>query len=111
MKRWMARLNILLLCGLAGTAWASAYNSTMSILSASIGIIFVLCKLTGLLFSGIAFVRYRQYRQNPSETPLSRVIYVALFGVAMFLIPYMAEQEEIITTIHSAAEQSQYENE
>lgn len=98
----------LLLIGscLVNTAMASAYNETMSVFSASLGLIFALCELTGVLFIGISFVRYQQYRQNPSETPLSRVLYMLFFGLAMLILPYIAHQATINETIKTAAEES-----
>jgi len=87
-------------------AWASAYNDTMSVFSASLGLIFALCELTGVLFIGVGFVRWQQHRQNPSETPLSRVLYVLFFGLGMLILPYIAHKATINQTIETAAEQA-----
>ena len=86
-----------------GCAWASAYNNTMSVVSVSRRLIFALCQLTGVLFIGMGLIRYQQYRQNPSETPLNRVLYVLLFGIAMLVLPYIAQKAEIQATINNDA--------
>ncbi len=104
-KKFLLNLSLVVIgIGLFTVCWATAYNSTMSVLSTSLSIIFSLCEITGVLFIGISFIRYQQYRQNPSETPLSRVLYVLLFGLILLILPNIAQKASIHTTIKEAAD-------
>lgn len=87
----------------ATNAWAQAYSNTMSMLSVSLNLLFGLCVITGVLFIGIAFTRYQQFRQNPSETPLNRVFFVLFFGVAMLFLPYVAKKATTHQVIQEVA--------
>lgn len=96
-------------CGLLLTtlminnAWAQLYSNAMSGLSVGLNMIFGLCVLTGVLFIGIALTRYQQFRQNPAETPLGRVFFVLFFGIAMLILPYIAQKETTHQVIEEAA--------
>ena len=90
---------------LPANVFAQAYADTMSIVSVSTSLIFGLCIIVGVLFVGMGLVRYQQHRQNPSETPLSRVLYVLFFGILMLVLPYIAQKAVIYNVINSTADE------
>lgn len=53
-----------------------------------------ICYIVGTAFILGSFIRYKEYRQNPSETPISRPIAVFLFGVVLIAIPVIAKLSE-----------------
>jgi hypothetical protein len=94
---------LLLTTLISSTAWAQVYNNAMSLISVSLNLLFGLCVLVGVLFIGIALTRYQQFRQNPAETPLSRVLFVLFFGIALLVLPCIAQQESTHQVIQEAA--------
>lgn len=92
---------------LVRTGWAEGYGSAMSVMSVSLSLIFNLCLLAGLLFIGMGLVRYHIHRQNPTEMPWSRVIYVTLFGVAMLVLPYIIKKASIHEVIETTAQSTE----
>lgn len=102
------RWGLLLTTWVSSTAWAQVYNNAMSLISVSLNLLFGLCVLVGVLFIGIALTRYQQFRQNPAETPLGRVLFVLFFGIALLVLPYIAQQESTNQVIKEAASSAEH---
>jgi hypothetical protein len=46
--------------------------------------------IIGALFIGGAVFRYLQYRDNPSQSPISQAFFLAALGIVLLLLPFVA---------------------
>jgi high-affinity K+ transport system ATPase subunit B len=93
------------LIALAQANAESTYLDTMNLFSTISAIIFALCHIAGIVFAFMSVVYYRRYRQNPNETPISRVLWVLGLGILIFCLPWAAEQNSIYQEMQAASEQ------
>lgn len=92
---------------LALPAWAegSPYLGTLSTLNVIVTLLFALCHVVGIVFMFLSVVYFRRYRQNPNETPLSRVLWTLILGVLIFFVPWVGSNLEIYKTMQQASEE------
>ncbi len=50
-----------------------------------------ICYILGTLFLLGSIIRFKEYRENPSQTPISRPLTVLLFGLVLFAVPFIAK--------------------
>lgn len=89
----------------------SPYLATMSMFDTISSIIFALCHIAGMIFFFMSMIYFRRYRQNPNETPISRVLWVLVLGLIIFFLPWVAEQNSIYQEMQNADQrvtQTQY---
>lgn len=56
-----------------------------------ISVLHNVCWIIGGAFAIGAVARYFQYRQNPGQTPLHQPITLGLLGLALILLPFLAQ--------------------
>lgn len=61
--------------------------------------VYSICYILGAAFIMGSVVRYREYRENPSQTPISRPIAILLFGIVLLSIPIIAKLSEASTIV------------
>lgn len=59
--------------------------------------LYSICFILGAAFIMGSIVRYKEYRENPSQTPVSRPIAIFLFGLVLLAIPIIAKLSEAST--------------
>lgn len=64
------------------TNTSDVFKSVLNAVFYSIGVVFV--------FGGI--IRYFEHRKNPSQTPISKVVFLLLAGLAIGFFPFVASQ-------------------
>lgn len=52
---------------------------------------YLACYIIGLALIVGAGMQYRTHRMNPMQVPLSRVIFWLVFGIAIFVLPFVAQ--------------------
>jgi len=45
----------------------------------------------GFVFVFGSFIRYHEHRKNPSQTPISKVVFLLIAGLVIGFFPYMAD--------------------
>lgn len=45
----------------------------------------------GIAFLGGALIQYKNYRDNPSQTPINRSIFLLIFGLILIAVPLIAK--------------------
>lgn len=66
-------------------------GTVMGPLSTFTKILYIICYVLGICFLLGGIVRYKEYRQNPSETPVSRAISILIFGLIFLAIPMITK--------------------
>lgn len=54
-------------------------------------IIYSMCYVLGAAFIMGSMIRFKEHRQNPSQTPISRPIAIFIFGLVFIVIPIIAK--------------------
>lgn len=52
---------------------------------------YVACYIIGVALIVGSGIQYRTYRMNPMQSPLSRVLLWLIFGIAIFVLPFVAQ--------------------
>lgn len=52
--------------------------------------LYSICYILGAGFIMSSIIRFKEYRENPSQTPISRPIAVLIFGLIFLAIPFIA---------------------
>lgn len=102
-KKINASLNnfLVILSGLLASSIAHGDQSSLSIGSASANVmeplsiftngLYNICYILGVGFILGSIIRFREYRQNPSQTPISRPIAILCFGLIFIAVPIIAK--------------------
>jgi len=98
---WPQKLLVCCLCFWGNLVCADAPQSPPSVGGASINLLgpigaftHVLYNICYILGAGLllgSIVRYREYRDNPSQTPISRPIFIFIFGLVLLAIPFIGK--------------------
>ncbi len=54
-------------------------------------VLYDLCYILGTAFVLGSIIRYKEHRNNPSQTPISRVIMLLIFGLILLVIPVLTQ--------------------
>lgn len=57
-------------------------------------LVYTACYIIGMALIIGSGVQYRIHRQNPMQAPLSRVLLWLIFGIAIFVLPFVAQWSE-----------------
>lgn len=89
--------------------WAYGYSSGLTIGEVARNIleptsfltkaIYAMCYVIGSSLILGSLMMYKMHRDNPIQTPMSRVIFLFLFGVVIVLIPIVAQLSEGASTV------------
>ncbi|GAB4392394.1 MAG: hypothetical protein Tsb005_06210 [Gammaproteobacteria bacterium] len=93
---------ILLLLAYIPSAWASGPIPNLGDVSNNIlepghylvQAIYNICIAIGVALILGGLMRYRRYRQNPMEAPLSQVLALLFFGITLVVLPVIAKLSE-----------------
>lgn len=55
------------------------------------GVLYDLCYILGTAFVLGSFIRYKEHRNNPSQTPISRPIMLCIFGLILLAVPFLTQ--------------------
>jgi ABC-type spermidine/putrescine transport system permease subunit II len=105
---------LLLLLSLSASSFASADELNMSVVSTNVlsmtdmlsNLIFGLCYVMGITLAFMTLIFFRRYKQNPVETPLSKIFWTFFLAVVIFLLPFVARTMGIYQEMEDASEQS-----
>lgn len=96
-----AALAALFFGGWANLANADTANSVPSLGEAAVNALapvgvfttalYNICYILGTLFVLGSLIRFKEYRENPSQTPISRALVVFLFGLILFAVPFISK--------------------
>lgn len=84
----------------------SVSTGALSIMDIATNLTFGLCYVVGIILIFMTLVFFRRYRQNPVETPISKVFWTFLLGVVVFIFPFVAHTVGIYETMEEASEQN-----
>lgn len=101
-KSLLAKVTTLVLILWANIIWADPNQGTPPSLGeasinmmAPVGVLaelfYNICYIVGVGFILGSIIRFKEYRENPSQTPISRPITVFIFGLVFLAVPFVAK--------------------
>ena len=76
---------------LGGLSVGQTAGNILVPVNALTNVIYNICYIVGVAFVLGSVIRFKEYRENPSQTPISRPIVMAIFGLVIFVIPFIAK--------------------
>lgn len=102
---------ILLFSCLGLLAWAdnsvtmaNVSTGALSVMDIATNLTFGMCYVVGVILAFMTLVFFRRYRQNPVETPLSKVFWTFALATVVFVFPFVAHTVGIYETMEEASE-------
>lgn len=103
---------VMLSFSLVGSVWADSSvtmsnvsTGALSVMDIATNLTFGLCYVVGVILAFMTLVFFRRYRQNPIETPISKVFWTFVLGAVVFVFPFVAHTVGIYQTMEEASEQ------
>jgi intracellular multiplication protein IcmD len=75
----------------SGTSLGETAGNILTPIGVFTNVIYNVCYIVGVAFALGAVIRFKEYRENPSQTPISRPIAMLIFGFVIFAIPFVAK--------------------
>lgn len=75
----------------ADTTLGDAATTALVPVNFFITTLYSICYILGTIFILASGIRYKEYRDNPSQTPISRCILIFIFGLVLLALPFIAK--------------------